>query len=240
MDQRQDYTGVRVRVSIIVPASNAETSIAAAVASVQAQTVVNREAIVVDDAATDSTTEVLRRISAGDPRIRIVRNVANLGPDGSPPVGLCMARGDRVALIDADDHFRIARLATLLLLAEQADADMVADNLVLCDETTGSTRLLIDESRFPTVPFMPFQEFVGSCYFGDDAPQRSGYVFMHPVVRRAFLERHQPRYDPLVPKGEDFLFYLDCLTACSLGCHAWGRVFVSGPRWNDDERRPKP
>jgi succinoglycan biosynthesis protein ExoO len=90
---------------------------------------------------------------------------------------------------------------------------MVADNLVLCDETGGSTRFLFDKSKFATARFMSFQEFVESCYFGEGTLQRSGYVFMQPIARRAFLECHHLGYDPLVRNGEDFLFYLDCLAA---------------------------
>lgn len=171
------------------------------------------EAIVVDDASTDATPEILRRISSDDSRIRTVRNARNLGPGGSRNVGLRLAQGEWVALLDADDQFHSARLATLLSLGERSDADMVADNLVLCDETGASTRLLFDKSKFSTARLMHFQEFVESCYFGEGVPQRSGYVFMHPVVRRAFLECHQLRYDPHARNGEDFLFYLDCLTA---------------------------
>jgi len=204
---------VDIKVSIIVPAYNAEATISAAIASLQAQTMRDWEAIVVDDASTDATPDVLRRISIADPRIRIVRNQANLGPAGSRNVGLRMAHGDWVALLDADDHFHNARLATLLSLGDQADADMVADNLVQYNETDGSTRILFDESKFSTARFMSFQEFVESCYFDESTPQRSGYVFMQPVVRRAFLECHQLSYDPLVHNGEDFLFYLDCLAA---------------------------
>lgn len=204
---------MHIKASIIVPVYNAEATIAAAIASLQAQTMRDWEAIIVDDASTDATPEVLRRISFGDPRIRIVRNVVNLGPAGSRNVGLGMARGDWVALLDADDHFHNARLTTLLSLGEQADADMVADNLVLYNETDASTQVLFDRSKFPTARFMPFQEFVESCYFGNGSPQRSGYVFMHPIVRRAFLERYKLSYEPLARNGEDFLFYLDCLTA---------------------------
>ena len=213
MSQHHDGSSVQIKVSIIVPAYNAEATISAAIASLQAQTMRDWEAIVVDDASTDATPEVLRRISFTDPRIRIVRNVANLGPAGSRNVGLRMAQGNWVGLLDADDHFHDARLATLVSLGEQADADMVSDNLVQYNETDASTRVLFDKSKFPTARFMSFQEFVESCYFGEDTPQRSGYVFMQPIVRRAYLERHQLSYDPLARNGEDFLFYLDCLAA---------------------------
>jgi succinoglycan biosynthesis protein ExoO len=213
MSQHYDGTSVYIKVSIIVPVYNAEATISAAIVSLQAQTMQDWEAIIVDDASTDTTPEVLRRISFGDSRIRIVRNDVNLGPAGSRNVGLRMAQGDWVALLDADDYFHNSRLATLVSLGEQADADMVADNLALFDETDASTHLLFDKSKFATARFMAFQEFVENCYFDEATPRRSEYVFMHPVVRRAFLKCHQLSYDPLVRNGEDFLFYLDCLAA---------------------------
>jgi len=204
---------VDTKVSIIVPAYNAEATISAAISSLQTQTMRDWEAIVVDDASTDATPDVLRQVSFADPRIRIVRNGTNLGPAESRNVGLRMAHGDWVALLDADDHFHNARLATLLSLGEQADADIVADNLVQYSETDGSTRVLFDTNKFPTARFISFQEFVESCYFDEGTPPRSGYVFMHPVVRRAFLECHRLSYNALARNGEDFLFYLDCLAA---------------------------
>lgn len=204
---------MNIRASVIIPAYNAQATIATAIASLQAQTMRDWEAIIVDDASTDATPDMLRRMASADDRIHVVRNPANLGPSGSRNAGLQMARGDWVALLDADDQFLSGRLATLLALGAQAGADMVADNLVLYRESSADTQLLFDKGKFPTARFMPFQEFVESCYFGDGAPQRSGYMFMHPIVRRTFLESHRIRYDPTTRNGEDFLFYLDCLAA---------------------------
>ena len=65
------------RLSVIMPAWNAETTIEAALASVRAETEVPLECIVVDDASTDGTTSIVEAIAAADPRVRLVRAPEN-------------------------------------------------------------------------------------------------------------------------------------------------------------------
>ena len=56
-------------VSVLIPARNEEANIGAACAAVLASTGVALELIVLDDASTDGTLPILRRI--GDPRLRV-------------------------------------------------------------------------------------------------------------------------------------------------------------------------
>lgn len=60
------------RVSIVLPAYNAAETLTAALASVQAQTFTDFEAVVVDDGSTDDTLERAQQFAAGDRRIRII------------------------------------------------------------------------------------------------------------------------------------------------------------------------
>ena len=79
-------------VSVIMPMHNAEPFVAAAVRSVQAQTVPDWELLVVDDSSSDASLEVARRAAAADGRIRVLQNP---GPRGAGPtrnVGIEAAR----------------------------------------------------------------------------------------------------------------------------------------------------
>ena len=91
--------------SIVMPAYNAAGHIAHSVRSVQAQTIGDWELIVVDDASTDGTAQVVEELAAQDRRIRVVRLGLNAGAAGARNAGLGEACGLYVWLPDSDDTF---------------------------------------------------------------------------------------------------------------------------------------
>lgn len=66
--------GARPLVSIITPVYNGEAFLAECIESVLAQTYENWEYIVLDNASTDGTADIIQRYAAAEPRIRHVRN----------------------------------------------------------------------------------------------------------------------------------------------------------------------
>jgi glycosyltransferase involved in cell wall biosynthesis len=60
------------------------------------------ELVVVDDGSTDSTPQLLDRLAAEDPRVRVVYLSRNFGHQTAITAGLDHARGDAVVMIDAD------------------------------------------------------------------------------------------------------------------------------------------
>jgi len=89
------------RVTVLMAVHNGERFVRDAVASILDQTLPDFEFLVVDDASTDRTVEIVE--SFADPRIRLLRNERNLGQVPSLNRGLREARGELVARIDADD-----------------------------------------------------------------------------------------------------------------------------------------
>ena len=67
-------------VSVIIPCFNAESDVAQAIGSIQEQTWQNIEIIAVNDKSSDNTGEVLERIAANEPRLRVLHNAVNVGP----------------------------------------------------------------------------------------------------------------------------------------------------------------
>ena len=200
-------------VSVVIPAFNAEADIEIAIRSAQAQTLSDLEVIVIDDASTDSTASLVEALAAQDSRITLLRNPANIGQAASRNRGLMAARGDWIAILDADDSFEPARLSVLLELGLNGEADIVSDNPLLWFPATGATRPAIPDSKLAVAHEMGFREFIDGCHYDGRAPRRSSYVFMHPMFRRAFMQRNGLLYDPRCRNGEDFILYLDCLAA---------------------------
>jgi glycosyltransferase involved in cell wall biosynthesis len=71
------------------------------------------EIIVVDDGSTDSTPELLRRLAQTTPELRPVRLAQNVGQSAATAAGFRAARGDWVAVLDADLQNDPADLAAL-------------------------------------------------------------------------------------------------------------------------------
>jgi len=88
-------------VSICIPTYNRAGMVGDAIRSALAQTYPAVEVIVVDNASTDNTTEVLA--SLNDPRLRFERNEKNLGLFGNFNRCIALARGSLVHILHSDD-----------------------------------------------------------------------------------------------------------------------------------------
>ena len=104
MRTRREEAGERV--SCIVPAFDSSAFIAAAIASILAQTHRPFEVIVADDGSTDGTAEIAR--GCGDPVRVVTQPVA--GPGATRNLGFAESRGDFVAFLDADDRWHPRKL----------------------------------------------------------------------------------------------------------------------------------
>lgn len=98
-------SGAGPLVSVIVPAFNAEATLAAALRSALTQSYANIEIILVDDGSTDRTAE----IAAGFPGVTVLRQ-ANAGVAAARNAGIAASRGEWLAPLDADDLWHPAKL----------------------------------------------------------------------------------------------------------------------------------
>ncbi|MFQ5457195.1 MAG: glycosyltransferase family 2 protein [Myxococcota bacterium] len=100
---------MRPRVSILLPACNAERTLPACLRSVARQRLRDWECVVVDDGSRDATGAIARVFAAGDPRFRVLP-IPHAGLVGALRAGLARCRGDLVARMDADDLMHRERL----------------------------------------------------------------------------------------------------------------------------------
>jgi glycosyltransferase involved in cell wall biosynthesis len=90
-------------VSIVIPVYNRAGLIRETVASALAQTYPSLEVVVVDNASTDGTWEVLQELAARDQRLRIYRNDTNIGPVRNWAAAFSKARGVFSKVLWSDD-----------------------------------------------------------------------------------------------------------------------------------------
>lgn len=96
-------------VTVLMSAYNGEPYLRKAVESVLGQTFSDFEFLVIDDASTDRTAEIVE--SYPDPRIRLIHNERNLGLTASLNKGIELARGRYIARMDSDDISMPERLS---------------------------------------------------------------------------------------------------------------------------------
>jgi glycosyltransferase involved in cell wall biosynthesis len=121
-------TLTRPLVSVLMPAFNHASYVRTAVESVLGQTYGNLELIVIDDASSDATWEVLQ--SFDDPRVRLYRHEANQGAHATLNEGLALAKGEFIAILNSDDIYspvRLERLVEAATAADSAELFMYAD-----------------------------------------------------------------------------------------------------------------
>ena len=90
-------------VTVLLSVYNGERFLAEAIDSILCQSYKNFEFIIIDDASTDSTAEILKRYEREDSRIKIVTNAVNLRLAASLNKGISLASGELIARMDADD-----------------------------------------------------------------------------------------------------------------------------------------
>src|ERR1700676_4624180 len=116
-----------MRLSILIPVYNERTMVERSLAQVLAAPLpenMDRELIIVDDCSTDGTSEILDRLAAEEPCIRLIRKKVNEGKGAAVRTAIREAQGDFCLVQDADLEYDPSEYPKLLrpLLAGHADA----------------------------------------------------------------------------------------------------------------------
>jgi succinoglycan biosynthesis protein ExoO len=199
----------RCLISVITPAYNSEGFIRRAVNSALMQENIALEVVIVDDSSDDGTLMILRELEARDRRIRAAALDANGGPAKARNTAIEMARGDWVAVLDADDAILPGRVRHMLNVAQATGADIVLDNFFFYKRETGDCYgpALV---AGPDTHLLTLEQFVaGARPYATEAD----YGLLKPMMRRQFLNKHRIRYPVTSRHGEDFLLMVECFLA---------------------------
>ena len=199
-------------VSVIIPAYNSAATLAQAVQSVMEQDLQDFELLIIDDGSTDPTADVARQFS-NDPRVVFVPVPENKGKPHAMNLGVRMAHGRWIAVLDADDWYAPARLSTLVATGDRANAQLVADNQFVYDE--GASQVV--RTALPATTGhkrLDKPEFVAGC----DPYAEFDLGMLKPMIRTEFVRKTNLQYRENARLSEDFLYLLEFFAAGGEGC----------------------
>jgi len=197
------------RISVIVPAYGVAHLLGEALASLQAQSLADWEAIVIDDGAPDDVAGACAAF-ADDPRIKLVMT-DNGGLATARNRAIAASRGPFVALLDGDDAYEPGYLAAMLAAIEPQPAL----GFVTCDAVfTG----LPDRAG---QRFSRFHAQTGAITL-ERVIRRAFNVFIGCTIRRAAFDA-VGGFDAALRSAEDLDLWIRLLSA------GWGAVLVPEP-----------
>lgn len=103
--------------SVIIPLYNKQNYIEATLNSVLSQTFQDFEVIVVNDGSTDNSISMVKNIQ--DTRIKVFENKKNVGLSETRNIGVGFAKGEVIALLDADDIWLPTYLENIKILHDK-------------------------------------------------------------------------------------------------------------------------
>lgn len=113
------------KISVIVPVYNAEKYLKHCLDTLLAQTFKDIEIICVNDMSTDESVSILREYQQRDARIKILEHREKTeGAAEARNLGISAAKGDYLAIVDADDFFELDMLEKSYSLIEATYADV--------------------------------------------------------------------------------------------------------------------
>jgi glycosyltransferase involved in cell wall biosynthesis len=125
--------------SILIPVYNERTVVERSLAQVLAAALpenMDRELIIVDDCSTDGTWNILERLAAQEPRIRLYRHIVNQGKGAAVRTAIGKASGDFSLIQDADLEYDPNEYSKLLKPMLDGRADAVFGSRYLAGEQT--------------------------------------------------------------------------------------------------------
>lgn len=195
-------------VSVIIPVHNGERFLAECLNSVLAQTLEHLEVIVVDDASTDGTPQMLEEYAVVHRnRLRVVTRRQPTGVSGARNAGLAAARGRYVAFVDADDVVSTTMYADLVRVAKNLSADIVSCGIRVVDYE-GRT---LGQDAYPLPPETRVERAEMRERLHHAFTTRVVWFPFRSVYSRALLVNRSLQFDEGVRKGEDSLFNFQAL-----------------------------
>ena len=189
----------KIKVSVILTVYNTEKYLPMCLDSVCNQTLKEIEIICIDDSSSDASLHILQSYAARDSRISIVCNEHNIGAGASRNLGMSLARGEYVSILDSDDDFQLDMLQKMYHKCLSTECDVCICGIRWLDENSGTYdfRLTDTIGYIPNYFLRKFHPF----FYPIDVPNHIWRFFLPAsfcrLYRRDFIEKHDLQFQNL-------------------------------------------
>jgi glycosyltransferase involved in cell wall biosynthesis len=213
--------------SVIMPVYNEAATVSVIIGRVLAQDRVE-ELIIVDDCSSDSTLEVLRKIAAGEARIRLFNHEVNRGKGAALKTGFKEARADIVIIQDADLEYDPSEYEKLLRPILGGQADVVYGSRFLGSE---AHRVLYYWQSVGNYVLTQLSNMATNLNLTD---METGFkAFRREVIQKLKLEENRFGFEPEVTAK--LAKYTPKLRIYEVAVSYYGRTYEEGKKigWKD-------
>ncbi len=190
-DASEPASSLSPKVSVYIPAYNAQARIERAIESALGQTLKDLEVCVCNDGSTDGTARILREQYASHPAVRVIEQ-PNSGIGAASNRAVRMCRGEFILQLDSDDEL-LPEAAQVLSDALQEDPQLA---LVYAGyRIEDPAQLLYERSQIVPAPY-------------DHRAHLVGNVVTHPRMFRARDFHRSDGFDETLKNAVDFDIYL--------------------------------
>jgi glycosyltransferase involved in cell wall biosynthesis len=193
------------KVIIWTPAYNAENTLRRTIDSVLGQTYTNFEYIVIDNASTDGTGDIIREYASKDSRVRLWRNERNVFGTRLFADVIGKIRDmecDFIAELDADDEYLPDFLEKSISFADKQELDIVC---------VGNVNIFVEDGNKESVGYNTAKDIIlAGKSFGDKMAEWFifAYTIWGKLYRTAMIKNMDLTFKHLLTNGSDTLFAL--------------------------------
>ena len=181
-------------VSICIPTHDDALVVADAIRSARAQSYAALEIVVLDNASSDGTGDVVQRAAENDARVRYVRHPQDIGMAENFSACVSAARGSLVQILCADDALEPGAVQALAgALASHPRAALAACGRMLCDAGLRPLRVARARASLAEVPGV---ELMRECFArGNRIGEPSAVMFRRDAGLRGFNSAYSQLVD---------------------------------------------
>lgn len=191
-----------IKVSIIIPAYNCESTIVRCLDSILSQSGSHCiEIIVIDDGSQDGTAKRVHEKAVADSRI-LLYTKKNAGVSVARNQGIRLATGNYIMFVDGDDELKPQILDTLL--ESSTDADLVISGVEL-HQDKGISKVTFEGDYSVQEAFEQYGRTIPGLLLNTSCGK---------LYRKDIIDRYDLHFEPSRALGEDTLFVFQYLSKC--------------------------